>query len=258
MLDAIAGPDGLDPRQPPVSVTPSLPRLDDGVDGLRVGLVAEGFGIEGTSEAEVDEAVRSTAHALRGFGAEVKDTSVSMHRDGLNIWNAIVVQGCADLVFRGDGVGTNASGDNSTGLSDYFARVERELADHFPPTVKLTLLVAAHVTRQAHHHYYTQAQNLSRALRAAYDTALQDFDVLMLPTTAMRAFKRPPPDAPLAAIFSAALGNLHNVVSVNVTGHPALSVPVPHNSGPPIGCQIIGRHFDDATVLRVGKAVQAV
>jgi Asp-tRNA(Asn)/Glu-tRNA(Gln) amidotransferase A subunit family amidase len=62
----------------------------------------------------------------------------------------------------------------------------------------------------------------------------------------------------LEEIVSFALGNLHNVVQFDVTGHPALSVPVPGNSGLPFGFQIVGRHLDDGTVLRVGAAVEGL
>src|SRR5260370_20728118 len=181
-----------------------------------------------------------------------------MHQHGLAIWNAIAVQGCADLVIGGDAVGTNAFGHTSPQLSDFFARARRQMADRFPPTLKVTLLSAEHIRQHAHHHYYAKARTLARSLRDAYDAALATYDVLVLPTTAMRAFPRPPADAPLEQILAVALGNLHNVVQFNVTGHPALSVPVPPNPGLPIGLQIVGRRYDDGTVLRVGRAVETL
>jgi amidase len=257
-LDVIAGPDGLDPRQSGASIAPTLPGLDRGIDGLRIGVLTEGFGIADASEPEVDEAVRATAEALARTGATVSEVSVPMHRHGVAIWSAIAVQGCADLVIRGDAVGTNAGGHGSTKLTDFFARARREHADRFPPTLKVTLLAAEHMRRHAHHHYYAKARGLARMLRDAYDAVLSRHDVLVLPTTAMRAFPRPPAGASVEEIVGVALGNLHNVVQFDVTGHPALSVPVPGAAGLPIGFQIVGRHFDDATVLRVGAAVQAL
>jgi len=257
-LDAVAGPDGLDPRQCGVSAIETLSHVDRGVKGLRIGLLREAFEIAEASEREVDEAVRTTAHALRDLGAEVGETSVPMHEHGVAIWSAIAVQGCTDLVIRGDAVGTNATGQTSTQLTDFFAKAWREMADRFPPTLKVTLLAAEHVTRHAHHHYYTKARWLARALRDAYDAALADFDVLVMPTTAMRAFPRPPAEAPVEDIVAVALGNLHNVVQFDLTGQPALSLPVPNYPGLPIGFQIVGRHLDDGTVLRVGRAVESL
>jgi amidase len=257
-LDAIAGADGLDPRQCGVSAVETLPAVDRGVEGLRVGVLSEGFGIEDASEPDVDDAVRETAHGLERLGARVGEVSVPMHRHGIAIWSAIAVQGCADLVIRGDSVGTNAFGHTSTRLSDFFARARREMADRFPPTLKVTLLSAEHIRRHAHHHYYAKARALARSLRDAYDAALAEYDVLVMPTTAMRAFPRPPADATVQETVSVALGNLHNVVQFDVTGHPALSVPVPGNPGLPIGFQIVGRHLDDGTVLRAGAAVEGL
>jgi amidase len=256
VLDAIAGPDGVDPRQGASSATPTVPELDRGIEGLRIGVLSEGFGIEDASEPEVDEAVRATAHALAGLGATVGEASVAMHEHGGAIWSAIAVQGCADLVIRGDSVGTNAFGHTSTRLIDHFARARREQADGFPPTLKVTLLSAEHIRRHAHHHYYAKARDLARRLRDSYDEALTRYDVLVMPTTAMRAYPPPPPGASVEE--TAALGNLHNVVQFDLTGHPALSVPVPANTGLPIGFQIVGRRFDDGTVLRVGAAVEGL
>jgi amidase len=256
MLEAIAGPDGLDPRQSNIPPVSGLTQFRQDLKGIRVGVLAEGFGIEGASEDEVDRTVRDTALALRQAGADVTECSVPLHRDGPAIWNAIVVQGCADLVIRGDGVGTNAGGPYPTGVAEFFARARREPGGVFPPTLCLTLLVAEHVTRECHHDYYAKGRNLARVLRDDYDRALADVDVLVMPTTAMRAFARPPAGAPLGEIFAAALGNLHNTSPFNVTGHPALSVPVPKVAGLPIGLQIVGRHFEDATVLSVGHAVE--
>ena len=256
MLEAIAGPDGLDPRQADVPPVAGLTQLRPDLKGVRVGILTEGFGIEDASEDEVDQAVRETALSLRELGAEVSDCSVPLHRDGPAIWNAIVVQGCADLVIRGEGVATNAGGPYPASVTEFFARARREPGVVFPPTLCLTLLVAEHVTRQSHHDYYVKGRNLAIALRDAYDRALADVDVLVMPTTAMRAFARPPAGAPLGDVFAAALGNLHNTSPFNVSGHPALSVPVPGVSGLPIGLQVVGRHFEDATVLSVGHAVE--
>src|SRR3954468_19832047 len=96
MLEAIAGEDGLDPRQAGVRVEPYVDGLDRGADGLRVGVLAEGFGLPGMSEADVDAAVRAAADALAGAGAQVQEVSVPMHRDGLAIWGAIANEGATE------------------------------------------------------------------------------------------------------------------------------------------------------------------
>jgi amidase len=255
MLEAIAGPDDMDQRQRDVKVTPYVAPLDEGVAGLRVGLLTEAFGFD-VSEPEVDDAVRASVQALAEQGATVQEVSVPMHRLGLDIWNALILQGCLDLVVRGDGIGTNNAGPYPTKLVDFFGEARRSKAELFSPTLRLTLLAAEHVSDEARLHYYAKARNLSLRLRRQYDAALAEVDVLVMPTTAMRAFKRVPDDAPLADVFGTALGNLHNTATFDVTGHPALSVPAPGVEGPPIGCMVVGKHFDDATVLRVGQGIE--
>ena len=255
MLEAIAGEDGLDPRQIGVTPQPYVQALEQGADGLTVGILREGFDIPEVSEADVDAAVREAGGALARTGANVAEVSVPMHRDGLAIWNAIALEGAADLMVRGDAFGTNHKGHYSTDLVDFYGRARREHADQYSITVKMTILMGQWLSERYHHHYYAKAQNLGRRLRAQYDAALARYDVLVLPTTAMKAMPIPTGGG-LMEILAAALGNLHNTAPFDVTGNPALSVPCGISDGRPIGMMIVGRHFDDATVLRAGHLYQ--
>jgi amidase len=257
MLEAIAGEDGLDPRQIGVVTQPYTQGLELGADGLRIGLLREGFEIPEVSEADVDAAVRDAADALAREGAEVDEVSVPMHRDGLAIWNAIAIEGATDLMVRGDAFGTNHKGHYTTDLVDFYGRARRARGHDFSVTVKLTVLLGGYLSERYNHHYYAKAQNLGRRLRDRYAEALERFDVLMMPTTAMKA--RPiPADAAIPDVLAAALGNLHNTSPFDVTGNPALSVPCGTSDGLPIGMMLVGRHFDDATVLRAGHAYEQV
>lgn len=255
MLEAIAGEDGLDPRQIGVATQPYVQALEQGADGLTVGILREGFDIPEVSEPDVDAAVREAGGALARTGATVEEVSVPMHRDGLAIWNAIALEGATDLMVRGDAFGTNHKGHYSTDLVDFYGRARREHADQYSITVKMTILMGQWLSERYHHHYYAKAQNLGRRLRAQYDAALARYDVLVLPTTAMKAMPIPTRGG-LMEILAAALGNLHNTAPFDVTGNPALSVPCGVSDGRPIGMMIVGRHFDDATVLRTGHLYQ--
>jgi amidase len=257
MLEAIAGPDGLDPRQIDVATQPYVQSLEAGADALRVGVLSEGFEIPDVSEPDVDAAVRGAANALAGAGADVEEVSVPMHRDGLAIWNAIAIEGATDLMVRGDAFGTNHKGHYTTDLIDFYGRARRARGHDYSVTVKLTALLGGYLSDRYNHHYYAKAQNLGRRLRARYSEALQRYDVLAMPTTAMTA--RPiPADRSITEILAAALGNLHNTSPFDVTGNPALSVPCGTSDGRPIGMMLVGRHFDDATVLRAGHAYEQV
>jgi amidase len=115
------------------------------------------------------------------------------------------------------------------------------------------VLLGAYLSEDYNHHYYAKAQNLGRRLKARYAEALERYDALLLPTTAMKA-KPIPVDGGIPEILAAALGNLHNTAPFDVTGNPALSVPCGMSDGLPVGMMLVGRHFDDATVLRAGHA----
>src|SRR5439155_4121997 len=183
MLEAIAGEDGLDPRQIGVRTQPYVEGLQVGADGLRVGILGEGFEIPDVSEPDVDAAVRDAAGVLERAGADVEEVSVPMHLDGLAIWNAIAIEGATDLMVRGDAFGTNHKGHYTTDLVDFYGRARREHADQYSITVKMTILMGQWLSERYHHHYYAKAQNLGRRLRAQYDAALARHDVLVLPTT---------------------------------------------------------------------------
>lgn len=111
------------------------------------------------------------------------------------------------------------------------------------------------MSERYNHHYYAKAQNLSRRLRAQYNQALSTYDILVLPTTPMKAMPLPSGDG-LAELFATALGMLDNTAPFDVTGHPAMSVPCGMSDGLPVGMMIVGKHFDEATVLRAAFSFQ--
>jgi amidase len=255
MLEVMAGADGLDPRQIDVRTQPYAAALDQGAEGLRVGVLREGFGMPHVSEADVDDAVLAAAEVLAQAGASVEDVSVPMHDDSLAVWSAITTEGLVDMGTHGEGLGLNHKGHYSTDLMDFYSRARRARAHDLPKVVKLVLLVGSYVSESTHHHYYAKGQNLGRRLCAAYDEALERVDVLLLPTTPMKALPVPEGRS-LAEVVASATGNIHNTAAFDVTGHPALSVPCGVSDGRPVGAMLVGRQFDDATVLRAGHAYE--
>jgi amidase len=256
MLEVLAGPDDLDPRQNGARSQDYVEELDRGPEGLRIGILVEGFDWPSVSETDVDEAVRTAAHTFEAMGAMVGEVSVPIHRDGQAIWSAIAAEGATELMIKGNGMGTNWRGHYTTDLSDFYAKARVSRGRDYSPTVKLTMLVGEYMAQRYDRHYYAKGQNLSRMVRTKYDEALAQFDVLIMPTTAMKALPRPGSDASIIELVASALGNLHNTAVFDATGHPALSVPCGLSEGLPIGMMIVGRHLDDATVLRVGHAYE--
>jgi amidase len=161
-------------------------------------------------------------------------------------------------MVRGDAFGTNHKGHYTTDLVDFYGRARRVRAQDYSVTVKLTMLLGHYLSDRYNHHYYAKAQNLGRRLRAAYGEALERVDVLALPTTPMKAMRIPPPGASIADVLTAALSNIANTAPFDVTGNPAVSVPCAFSDGLPVGLMLVGRPFDDATVLRAGHAFETV
>ena len=176
-----------------------------------------------------------------------------MHRDGLPIWNAIATEGATDLMVRGDAFGTNHKGHYTTDLVDFYGRARRARGDDYSLTVKLTVLLGGYLSDDYNHHYYAKAQNLGRRLKARYAEALERYDVLLLPTTAMKAKPIPvDPSHPRHPRRRARQPAQH--VAVRRHRQPGAERPVRLQDGLPIGMMLVGRHFDDATVLRAGHA----
>ena len=256
LLEAIAGDDGLDPRQRGVRVDRYVDALEAGAGGLHIGVVPEGFGIAGLSEPDVDEAVRAAAQRFTSCGATVRELSVPMHPDGYHIWNAVAVEGPAMLMVRGNGMGTNWKGHYSTSLLDAYARGRLTRADDLSDQVKLVILAGQYLQDAYHGRYYAKAQNLARMLTAAYDAALREVDLLLMPTIPMKATRLPAPDAPREERVARSLEMVPNTAPFDVTGHPAMNVPCAMSEGRPVGLMLIGRHWEDATVLRAAHAFE--
>jgi amidase len=256
-LEVLAGRDGLDPRQPSDVPTAAYSQgLDGNLDGVRVGVVAEGFGWGGLSEGEVDETVRDAARVLDKAGASVEEISIPMHRDGIHIWNVIAIEGATELMVKGSSMGTNWKGAYTTSLVDAYGKGVRLRADNLSETVKLVMLLGEYVRRHYYGRHYAKGQNLAFSLRSAYDDALRDHDVLVMPTLPMRPTLIPPPNAPREEYVARALEMIPNTAPFDVTGHPAITVPCQPPDSLPIGMMIIGRHFADADVLRVAAAAE--
>lgn len=256
LLEVLAGPDGLDPRQQAgLQGQAYTQALSGDIGGLRIGVVEEGFGWD-VSESDVDDSVREAAQAFKKLGAAVTPVSLPWHRDGRHVWNSIATEGPTLLMVEGGGMGTNWKGHYTTSLLDAAARGRLTRPNDLSETVKMVILLGRYMQEHYHGHYYAKAQNMARALGAAYDTALQEHDLLLMPTLPMKATKIPGPDASREEYVQRALEMLHNTCPFDVTGHPALTAPCAVSEGLPVGMMLIGRHGDDATVLRAADAFE--
>jgi amidase len=256
VLSVIAGPDGQDPRQPRDLVPQDyLAAISQGAEGMRVGVVTEGFG-HPNSEPDVDDAVRAAVDVLRGAGLTAETVSIPWHLHGAKLWDVIATEGAAAQMVDANGYGMNWDGLYDPEVIEYYGNQWRRDGSQFSQTVQLVLLAAGHASRRYRGKHYAMARNLVPQLRAGYDEALSRFDVLVMPTTPMRASVIPAPNAPREEVIARALEMLANTAPLDVSGHPACSVPAGVVDGLPTGMMIMGKHFDDATVLRVAQTFE--
>ncbi len=254
LLEAIAGADGLDPRQYNVRVDKYTAALGRGVAGLRIGVLTEGFR-HSSSEPDVDQKVREAAERFRGLGAVVEEVSIPMHLDGLAIWTPIALEGLQAQMMHGNGMGYNWEGLYTTSLLDAHANW-RARANQLSRTLKISMLVGEYFIRQYRGHFYAKSQNLSRLLRKTYDQALSRHDLLLMPTTPMKATPLPPQDAPLALYCQRAFEMLPNTAPFDVSGHPGMNVPCGLSAGLPVGMQLVAAHYNESTIYRAAHAFE--
>jgi amidase len=224
--------------------------------GLRVGVLREGFG-HPESDPAVDAKVRAAIEALGKAGVDSAEISVPWHLDGPHVWSGIILEGAAEMMLKGYGVGNNIHGYYPLSMQEAFARGMGTRINDVSPTVKLVLMLGEYMHRNYHGRYHSKAQNLRGLLRQAYDEALEKFDVLAMPTIPFTATPIPPADAPLGTAIDTALNMQANTCSFDVSGHPAFTVPCGRVNGLPVGLMLVGRHFEETTLIQLASAVEA-
>ncbi|MGI9487787.1 MAG: amidase [Geminicoccaceae bacterium] len=256
LLEVIAGEDGLDPRQyAPVTDTYTV-ALNKGVGGLRIGVLKEGFGLD-VSETDVDTKVRTAAEQFQKLGATVDEVSIPLHRDGAAIWTPIAVEGLTNQMMKGNGFGTGWEGLYTTSLLDYHANW-RSRADELSDSLKICMFIGEYFLKHHRGHYYAKSQNLARKLRAEYDAMLGVYDLLLMPTTPMKATPLPPPDASLALYCQRAFEILPNTAPFDVTGHPGMNIPCGMSDGLPVGMMLVGRKYAESTIYQAAAAFERI
>ena len=256
LLEVLAGPDGLDPRQYGGQSQPYREALRPRVSGLRIAVVEEGFG-HPQSMPQVDSLVREAAERLKGMGAIVETVSIPMHLLGT------ARSGCRwrprarrMQMMQGNGFGFNWQGLYVTSLLDFHSNW-RTRANELSDTLKNTMLLGHYMTKHYRGHYYAKAQNLVRRLRAAYDDALAAYDLLLMPTLPMAATKLPEENAPISEILQRGFEMLPNTAPFDCTHHPAMSVPCGLVDGLPVGMMLVGRQYAEGTIYQAAAAFEA-
>ena len=258
-LQATAGYDPYDPRQ--TRDVPSrvdvLGRLADGVSGLRLGVLEEGF--DG-AEGDVRDLVLAAVDVLARTGADVAKVSIPAHHAIRMAQAALMGEGALAL-FKTGFFGAFTKTYYPASLIAAVNQLWASQADVLAPRSKLALIAAEVSRRHYHGRVYAKAQNVRPTYVKAYDAALADVDVLVLPTCLMTAPKNHTPGSYLEAVEDNLTmlnrSGSRNTMPFNYTGHPALAVPVGKSSaGFPVSMQLVGRFFEDPLLMRVAYAYQ--
>ena len=248
MLQALAGHDPRDSTSVDTPVPDYAAALTGDVRGLRLGVPREYF-VAGM-EPGVESAVRGAIGVLEGLGAEIVEVSLPSTDHGLATYYIITPAEASANLARYDGVRYGLSAGND----DLHGELPRARAGAgFGPEVKRRIILGTYALSAGYYDaYYLKAQQVRTLIKAEFDAVLSRVDALLAPTSPTVAFKiGAKTDDPLLMYLNDAC-----TLPVNIAGLPGISVPCGLSDGLPVGFQVIGRAFDEATVLRVADAYQ--
>ncbi|MFL5390264.1 MAG: Asp-tRNA(Asn)/Glu-tRNA(Gln) amidotransferase subunit GatA [Myxococcales bacterium] len=250
LLQAIAGRDQNDQTSSLRPVPDYTAALEDGARGFTVGVPAEYFG-EGL-DPEVERSVRAAIDALEREGAKVVPISLPNSPHAIATYYIVATAEASSNLARYDGIryGPRAAGQRS--LVDLY---ERTRAEGFGAEVKRRILLGTYALSAGYYDaYYLRAQKVRALIRRDFDRAFAaGVDAVVSPTAPTPAFRLGEKiDDPLAMY----LNDIYTV-SVNLAGLPGISVPSGFSkAGLPIGLQLVGRPFEEATLLRLARAAE--
>jgi amidase len=258
LLEVIAGDDWRDAqwvRARPERGDYTAPR-DQGVEGLRIAVLAESVDPSFCDPAVVAN-LRRSADALRSAGADVREVSIPLWRDGLAMFIPYIGHLFSDL-FRSEGQGAGHLGAYDVDAMDAYARTRRSEGALLAAQVKSWLIADRHVHERYAGIPYARLHNARLALRREITAALANWDLLLTPTLPLTAPKLLTGDTPFVEVSGRTAARLcYNTAPLNLSGHPALSVPSGvDDDGLPTAVQIVGAHFDEPTAFRAAFALE--
>ncbi|HYP38904.1 MAG TPA: Asp-tRNA(Asn)/Glu-tRNA(Gln) amidotransferase subunit GatA [Chloroflexia bacterium] len=251
VLEVIAGQDPCDSTSQPVEVPAYTTALSEGggsLKGLRVGIPREFWG-EGV-QPDVEEAVRAAIEELSRLGAELREVTLPYTPYALATYYIIAPAEASSNLARYDGMKYGYR-DSSPGNS-----VDSMLAtrDHaFGPEVKRRIMLGTYALSAGYYDaYYKKAQQVRTLIARDFQEAYEQVDVIVGPTSPTVAFPLGAKvDDPLAMYLTDVY-----TVPANLAGIPGISVPCGFSQGLPVGLQILGKHFDETTLLHTAHAYQ--
>src|SRR5271157_3231161 len=249
MLQCMAGRDPLDSTSADVPVPNYLEHVGQQVKGLRIGVPTEYFG-EGLN-AEVRAAVEAAIQELAKAGCEIVPISLPHTEYAIPTYYVVATAEASSNLARYDGVRYGVRASDGKSLAEMYRRT-RDAG--LGTEVKRRIMLGTYALSAGYYDaYYLKAQRVRSLLARDFDNAFGAVDTIVTPTAPTAAFKLgEKTDDPLAMY----LADIYTVTA-NLAGIPGISVPCGKSKeGLPIGIQILGKSFDEPTVLRVAHVVE--
>lgn len=250
MLNAIAGHDPLDSTSanlPVPDFTRAFKKKD--LKKLKVGVPREFF--EEGLDPEVEQAVRAAIDELKNLGGEIREISLPTTDYAVAIYYLIATAEASSNLARFDGVKYGLRTKQTRDLLDMYMKTRQE---GFGPEVKRRIMLGTYALSAGYYDaYYGKAQAARTMTKQDFDEAFKEVDLIVTPVTPTPAFKlgeksEDPLQMYLSDIFT---------ISVNLAGLPAIALPCGFSkAGLPIGLQLIGRPFEEDTILRAARAYE--
>ncbi|MCZ7384573.1 MAG: Asp-tRNA(Asn)/Glu-tRNA(Gln) amidotransferase subunit GatA [Candidatus Methanoperedens sp.] len=240
LFDVIAGYDARDSTSVDKEVNYSSALKND-VRGLKIGVPEEYFG-EGTDE-NVEKSVWNAIHTLEDLGATRTEVKMPHTKYALSAYYIIAMSEASSNLARFDGMRYGLRTEDS----DWHSTFSQVRASGFGDEVKRRILLGTYALSAGYHDkYYLKALKVRTLIKQDFELAFKDADVLIAPTMPYPAFRLGEKiDDPLSLYLADV-----DTVPINLAGVPSISVPCGFSQGLPIGMQVIGKHFDEATILR--------
>ncbi len=250
LLEVMAGFDERDSTSVRESVPNYAASLNNSIEGLRVGIPKEFFG-EGLN-AEVRARVDAAIQELQKLGASIHEISLPNSNMAIPVYYVIAPAECSSNLSRYDGVRYGYRCEHPKDLVDFYSRTR---AEGFGLEVKRRIMIGTYVLSAGYYDaYYLKAQKIRQLIRQDFIQAFKQVDVILGPTTPDTAFKiGEKADDPISMYLS----DIYTI-SLNLAGLPGMSIPAGFSQGLPIGMQLIGNYFSEATLLNVAHQYQQV
>lgn len=247
LQDAICGYDKMDATSANRSYASLYDGLSDNVSGLKIGIPKEYFG-EGVN-AEVKSAVMNSVKELEKKGAVIKEISLGSTDYALSAYYVIACAEASSNLARYDGVKYGYRAADCDGLVDMY---EKTRSEGFGREVKRRIMLGTFVLSSGYYDaYYKKAKLLQKRILSEFNEAYKDVDVIITPTSPFEAFKIGERASDPLSMYASDICT----VTVNIAGLPAVSVPCGFSKGGlPYGLQVIGKKFDEQTILNTAYA----